>query len=332
MIPLPFPSMVELARLQTPLEPMERLGKELGIELLCKRDDLTGAVLTGNKVRKLEFLLAEALNQGCDTVITCGGEQSNHARATAICAARLGLGCHLLLRTPDPENPPGPTGNILLDRLAGATIRWITPEQYGRRDELMAEEAKRLAEEDQRDPFVIPEGGSNALGAWGYVRCAQELCDQLGRVDATIVYAVGSGGTAAGLIAGCKLLDLPYRLVGVCVCDDRATFRRRISGILEQMAERYSVDVRVEPESIEIWEDYVGLGYALNRDEELSCIRHLARLEGLILDPVYSGKAMFGLLSELRAGRKLSEPVVFLHTGGVFGLFPKAEQLDPLLG
>jgi D-cysteine desulfhydrase len=328
MFNIPYPPMVELARLQTPLMAMERLSEELGVTLLCKRDDLTGAALSGNKVRKLEFLLSDALALGCKQVITCGGAQSNHARATALAAARMGLGCHLLLRTADPAAPPVELeGNLLLDRLAGATIQWVSPDDYTRRDALMKQEAERLG----GSVYVVPEGGSNALGAWGYVRCAEELASDVGPVQATVIYAVGSGGTAAGLIAGCKLLDLPYRLIGVCVCDDRATFQARISVILSEMADTYGIDVATPPEEIEIWEDYVGRGYALSREEELACIQHVARLEGLVTDPVYSGKALFGLLSELRGGTKLPEPVVFLHTGGIFGIFPKAEQLRPLL-
>ena len=328
MYNLPYPPMVELARLRTPLVPMERLSDEVGAPLLCKRDDLTGAALSGNKVRKLEFLLSDALSRGCDRVITCGGEQSNHARATALAAARMGLSCHLLLRTSDPAAPPtGLEGNLLLDRLAGATIRWISPDDYARRDALMEEEAQRLG----GSVYVVPEGGSNGLGAWGYVRCAEELATDVGPVEATVIYAVGSGGTAAGLIAGCKLLDLPYRLIGVCVCDDRATFQARISAILAEMADAYGVAVEIAPEEIEIWEDYVGRGYALSREEELASICHVTRLEGLVTDPVYSGKALHGLLSELRGGAVLSDPIIFLHTGGIFGLFPKAEQLRPLL-
>ncbi len=332
MTTLPYPASMDLARLDTPMQSLERLSRKVGVEIQCKRDDLTGAALSGNKIRKLEFLLAEAADQGHDRVITCGGEQSNHARATAVAAARVGLGCHLLLRTKDPDSPPPLSGNILLDRMVHAAIQWITAEEYGNRDALMAAEVRRLARTEDARTYVIPEGGSNALGAWGYVRCAEELSEQLGRTEATVVYAVGSGGTAAGLIAGCKLLDLPYRLVGVCVCNDRAHFQQRVAGILGEMADRFSLDVRTKPEEIEIWQDYVGLGYALSRTEELERMHQLARLEGVITDPVYSGKALCGLLGELEAGTRLPEPVVFLHTGGIFGLFPKADQLAPVVG
>jgi len=329
---LPYPISMEIARLDTPLWPLGRLSRKVGVEILCKHDDLTGAALSGNKVRKLEFLLADAADKGHDRVITCGGEQSNHARATAVAAARIGLGCHLMLRTADPQTPPPLGGNVLLDRMVGAAIQWITPQEYGNRDKLMAAEARRLAHAEGAKVYVIPEGGSNAIGAWGYVRCAEELAAQLGRVEATVVYAVGSGGTGAGLIAGCRLLDLPYHLIGVCVCDDRAMFQQRIAGILDEMAELHGVDVRTPPDQIELWEDYVGLGYALSQEQELAHMHYVARLEGLITDPVYSGKALHGLLTEIDGGTRLKEPVVFLHTGGIFGLFPKAEQLAPIVG
>src|SRR5690242_14751036 len=172
------PRKVSLARLGTPLLRLDRTTSALGVEILVKRDDLTGAELSGNKVRKLEYLFAEAADQGADTVITCGGEQSNHARATALAAARLGLACRLLLRTDEPGRPPPVTGNILLDRLAGAGIRWISRGDWTRRNELMAAEADALRNTGAR-PYVIPEGGSNGLGSWGYVACAAELADDL---------------------------------------------------------------------------------------------------------------------------------------------------------
>lgn len=332
--PLPYPRRVTLALRPTPLQPLPRLSARVGRRILCKRDDLTGALLSGNKVRKLEFSLAEALGRGCVGVVTCGGVQSNHARATAAAAARLGLRCQLLLRVDDPETPPAPEGNTLLDRLLGAEVRWISAAQYAERQSLLPEVAAELQARGEGSWFVVPEGASDALGSWGYVACAEELAAQLaplGPDPATVVFAVGSGGTAAGLHAGCQLLGLPHRLVGVCVTDDRPTFQRRIAGILDDLADQYDLPLRAEPERIEIWQEYVGRGYALSRPEELRRIRELARLEGVITDPVYSGKALHGLLSELERGTTLPEPIVFLHTGGIYGLFPKAGEIAPLL-
>ena len=326
-----YPPFVELCMRPTPLQPLSQLSRRLGVTVLCKRDDLTGAALSGNKVRKLEFLLASTLELGFDGVITTGGQQSNHARATAVAAAQLGLESHLVLRTADPDAPPAPSGNILMDRLVGATIRWISPEQYAERDAIMAQEAEVLTYQGRGRYDLIPEGGSNALGAWGYVRCVEELSAQLGRAPATLVCAVGSGGTLAGLLAGVRLMDLPYRVVGVCVCDDRAYFQQRVAGILEDMAIQFDVDLTMPADDIEVWEDYVGRGYALSTNEELALIRDMARSDGLITDPVYSGKALRGLVTEVEGGRQLHGTVVFVHTGGIFGLFPAAEQLIPLL-
>jgi D-cysteine desulfhydrase len=332
MAKIPYPQRIELARTPTPLEQLKRLGAELGVSLYVKRDDLTGCVTTGNKVRKLEFLAAEALAQGCDTLITAGGAQSNHCRATAAVAARLGLKSCLLLRVPDPAAPPPPEGNLLLDRLFGAEIVWITPEDYRRRARVFVRVASELQARGQR-PYVIPEGGSNPLGAFGYIRCCEELAEQLPPAQSTIVYAAGSGGTGAGLIMGAKLFDLPCRVVGFNVCDDRDYFVRAISEIIEQTKSHYGLTkLQFQREDVEIIDGYVGRGYAQSRPEELDLIRDVARSEGLVLDPVYTGKAFYGLVQELKRRRdSLGQRIIFIHTGGVFGLFPKMTELAPLL-
>ena len=227
-----YPERITRARLPTPVEPMTRLSQQLGVQLLVKRDDLTGSALSGNKIRKLEFLFAEARAQGCDTVVTCGGEQSNHCRATAVAATQLGFQSYLLLRTDDPARPPATDANILLDKLVGAEVRWVSRDEYKRRAEIFPQVAELLRARG-RKPYLIPEGGSNALGAWGYVKCVDELAHDLGREPATLVYAAGSGGTGAGLILGIKLLGLPWRAVGVNVCDDEAYFVAEIGKIVE---------------------------------------------------------------------------------------------------
>ncbi|HKA88992.1 MAG TPA: D-cysteine desulfhydrase family protein [Haliangiales bacterium] len=333
---LPYPPRLPLAHTPTPLEALRRTGKDLGVELYVKRDDLTGSVETGNKVRKLEFLLAEAVARGADTILTCGGAQSNHCRATAVAAARLGLRCRLLLRTRDPAHPPATDGNILLDRLVGAEIVWVTPDEYAERNELFARMSTELAGAGRR-PYVIPEGGSNPLGAWGYVRAFEELAADLAGLGparrTSIVYACGSGGTGAGLLVGARLLDADVRIVGVNVCDDRAHFIRVIGGVVEEMIRNHALAIPFERDrDIEIVDGYVGKGYAESRPEELALIAELARTEGIVLDPVYTGKAFFGLVSELRKSPgAFGERVVFLHTGGVFGLFAKAAEIAPLL-
>jgi D-cysteine desulfhydrase len=326
-----YPHRLELARTPTPLEPLKRLSAEHGVQLYVKRDDLTGAATSGNKIRKLEFLMAEALQQGCDTVITAGGVQSNHCRATAVVAARLGLRSCLLLRVPDPKSPPPLAGNLLLDRLVGADVRFITAEEYRRRAQVFVNVANELQAAGHKC-YIIPEGGSNPLGAWGYVRCAEELADQLPPGHVTLVYAAGSGGTGAGLIMGCKLLDLPCRVVGVNVCEDRDYFVRAISEIVEQARSAYGLKFPFGRDEVEIIDGYVGRGYAQSRPEELAFIRDVARAEGLILDPVYTGKALYGLTQELRRRRdSLGQRVIFVHTGGIFGLFDRTAELGPLL-
>ena len=335
---LSFPPQINLARLPTPVQPLHRIGEKLGVDLYVKRDDLTGAALSGNKIRKLEFVLADALAQKADTIITCGGAQSNHCRATAIAAAMLGLNCRLLLRTPDPSRPPSADGNILLDRMAGAEIVWVSPEEYKRRDKFMDRERAAL-EDTGRKPYLIPEGASNALGVWGYIRAAQELVNDIANLPGglnqacTIVTAAGSGGTSAGLILGAKMFELNARIASVNVCDDRDYFVNAIGNICEKAIADYQIEVDFSRDTdIEILDGYVGRGYALSSPEELELLYEVARTEGMFFDPVYTGKAFFGMVQELKNNPTcFGERVIFIHTGGIFGLFPLAEQIQPLL-
>jgi len=330
------PPRVPLARLPTPLEPSRVFGARLGLSLWWKRDDLTGAELTGNKVRKLEYLLADAEAEEADTVITCGGEQSNHCRATALCAARRGLRCVLLLRVPDPGAPPTVAANSLLARLAGAEIRYLSVEEYRRRAEIFRGVVEELRVRGRR-PYVIPEGGSNALGAWGYIQAMSELHTQLGGRPVTVVYAAGSGGTGAGIELGIRRLRWSgARALGFAVCDDRATFQRQIASIAAEASARFGLDIEVQESAIEIIDSYIGPGYAQTTPEMLALIVDVARSEGIVLDPVYTGKAFFGLCREQTLGNAAvvgssAGDVVFLHTGGIFGLLPFADRLRALL-
>ncbi|MGE5183341.1 MAG: D-cysteine desulfhydrase family protein [Acidobacteriota bacterium] len=316
-----------------------RYGKHLGAKIWVKRDDQTGSELSGNKVRKLEYLMAEALAEQATHVITCGGEQSNHARATAMAAAQLGMRSVLILRTDDPQRPPAPTGNILLDRLVGAELRWISRPAWRERNHLLAQEAERIRAAGGR-PYIIPEGGSNALGSWGYIRAMHELAEDLEGIAApdhpvTIVYACGSGGTGAGLILGAKLLNLTtrgIRVAGVNVCDDRAYFIDAIGKICADAEERWQLPTHVGPEDIDIVDGHVGLGYAKSRPEELATIRDVCRSDGIVLDPVYTGKAFHGVIDELRRDpRRFGSAVAFVHTGGMFGLFASPETVATVL-
>ncbi|MBP1727423.1 MAG: putative 1-aminocyclopropane-1-carboxylate deaminase [Deltaproteobacteria bacterium] len=271
-------------------------------------------------------------------MITCGGAQSNHSRATAISAARLGLRCRLLLRTANPASPPPLQGNLLLDRLAGAEIVWITPDEYRRRDEFFAREADFLRREGRR-PYIIPEGASNPVGVWGYIKAAAELGDDMARLPGgaekptTVIHALGSGGTSAGFILGARLHRLNARMVSINVCDDRAYFTRVIGEICESTIAAYHLDLEFDRQrDIEIIDGYVGRGYALSSPAELDLIREVVRTEGIFLDPVYTGKAFYGMVQELRRDRKcFGERIIFIHTGGIFALFAQAEEFAALL-
>ena len=310
-----------------------------GTKIWVKRDDQTGSELSGNKVRKLEYLFAEAVAHNATHVVTCGGEQSNHARATALAAAQLGLKSTLILRCDDPAKPPAATGNILLDRLCGAEIRWISRPAWRDRNRLLAEEAATIAAAGGR-PYVIPEGGSNALGSWGYVRAMLELMTDLEGIAApdhpvTVVYACGSGGTGAGLVLAAKLLGLEARgisVAGINVCDDRAYFVDVIGKICADFDERWQLAARVTPADIQIVDGHVGAGYAKSRPEELATIRDVCRSDGLVLDPVYTGKAFHGLVTELRADpKRFGSAVAFVHTGGMYGLLGTPEPIAAVL-
>ena len=328
------PPRLTLARTPTPFEPLTRAGARLGVELWIKRDDATGGELSGNKIRKLEFLLADAKAKGADTVLTCGGVQSNHARATAFACARLGLRSRLYLRTATPATPPtvaAEGGNLLLDQLAGAEVVFISPDDYRRRTEVLAAAARELDAQGRR-AYVVPEGGSNALGSWGYVAAVEELAADLARAKldgpTTVIYACGSGGTGAGLIMGAARHAPHLRVVGVNVCDDAAYFQGFIGGLLADAARDYGL----QPGPVEILDGFVGRGYAQSRPEELRELALLAREEGVVLDPVYTGKAWYGLSETLRRDpAAFGQRIVFVHTGGLFGVFPKAADFAAAL-
>jgi D-cysteine desulfhydrase len=326
-----FPERLSLARLPTPLEPLDRISAELGgPRIWVKRDDLTGCALTGNKVRKLEFTLARALVAGADTLITAGGLQSNHCRATAILGARLGLRVHLLLRE-EGDSPPT-QGNLFLDLLAGAAVSRYSKSYYqAHLQELYDTWCERYRQQGAR-PWAIPVGASDGTGVWGYIGCAAELADDFaaaGIRPGAIVHATGSGGTQAGLTAGAALHGLGCPVIGMAVCDDAAYFHTKVRADLRDWAARYRPPLDVEHLAIEVNDRHIGPGYGRAGAEVFATIRHLARREGLILDPVYSGKAFHGLTEEIRAGRFAGmSDLVFIHTGGIFGLLAQADQVE----
>ena len=360
---LAVPPRLVLAKLPTRVQRLSRLSEELGIELWVKRDDETGTELSGNKVRKLEYLLAQAQARQADVVLTCGGVQSNHCRATALAARRLGMDSVLFLRGAEP---PTTTGNLFLDRLVGADVRYITPEQYATRAALLPTVAEGLRAKGRR-PYVIPEGGSNALGSWGYVQLVAELAtagvgeSAPGPAWDHVVCATGSGGTLAGLVLGRRLLtpSVPWlgstRMWGVPVCDDGAYFQKKVLEIAEEFRETFAPGAgasrtapRVAPadcgssgegslseallalgaDEIGVFDGYKGPAYAVPYAEEMDLLRQVAREDGLLLDPVYTGKALYGLVREAQNGRfRSGERVLFLHTGGIFSLFAYADAI-----
>lgn len=323
-----IPKRLKLAMTPTPIEFLPRLT-ELGggPEIWVKRDDLTGSVLSGNKIRKLEFSLAEALRQKADVIITAGGIQSNHCRATALCCARLGLKCHLILRG---EQPGAPDGNLLLDHLAGATFSFFPKEEYStRQPEIVDDLVDRYTAEGKRC-YWIPVGASNAIGSWGYIRAWNEIEAQSKKMRLTfdhLVTAIGSGGTSAGLIAGRALSDSRQpQIWGVNVCDDAETFQADIRRILDELKGDFGLGLTKASTPIRILDGYVGDGYALPYEEEIDLIRTAGQFEGLILDPVYTGKAFYGLVQEIRKGRfRSKDKILFIHTGGMFGLFSQKD-------
>ena len=310
------PGRVPLAHLPTPFEPMERLTAALGgPRLSVKRDDCTGLALGGNKARKLEYLGREALNAGCDTLVTGGGPQSNHVRMTAAAANRLGLDCHVALAGTAPEIP---TGNLVLDYVLGAHLHFTGPADYYELEAAIEALAARLTSTGRR-PLAIPVGGASVTGVVAYAEAARELTTQAAVVNVpidVIVVADGSGGTHAGLLAG---FGSTPRVVGV----DVGT-RPDLDDVIPRLAADAATKAGrpAPPARADVDHDHFGGGYGAVTDEALDAIDLAARVEGLILDPVYTGKAMAGLIAAVREGRIGSdESVVFWHTGGAPALF-----------
>lgn len=314
---------VRLAHLPTPLEPLPRLSEELGVDLWIKRDDCTGLAGGGNKTRKLEFLLGEAFEQEADTLVTQGAVQSNHVRQTAAAAAAHGLACEVILeeRTGSKAHDYVANGNVLLDRLFGAGVRFVA----GGSD-MPAELEATAAEVRARGgrPYVIPGGGSNPVGALGYVDCAREIvvgADELDlRVD-RIVTATGSAGTHAGLVAGLAVMGADIPVLGIGVRAPKAKQEENVLKLARETAALLGRPEAVTAEMVVADCDYVGEGYGLVDQGVIEALKLAARTDGIVLDPVYSAKAMKGLIALAKKGAFRGETVVFLHTGGAQGLF-----------
>lgn len=324
------PARLELALAPTPILKLDRLSRRLGVEVHVKRDDLTGLLESGNKVRKLEFLVGEALQQGADTLITCGPPDSNGCRAVAAVAARLGLRAVLAIRG---DRPGASDGNLLLGRLLGADTRYHPGLALDRPEEVLDALAAEVRARGGR-PYVIPESGAGEVGALGYVECAVELSEQIHhgapRFD-TIVITAGSGGSHAGLLMGKQLAGLPGEIVSVPVTAPAERVREAIVRTVGAAIQRFGFAIEV-PKAIHLLDGYQGAGPADATDEELVLIVSLAREEGLLLDPVYTAKGFRGVVETLaRDPKALGQRVCFIHTGGLFSLFPFRDRLSRLV-
>ncbi len=325
-----LPPRLNLALTPTPLLKLERLSSRFGIELYVKRDDLTGLLESGNKVRKLEFLVAEALQEGADTLITCGTLQSNCCRAVSAVAARLGLRAVLAVKG---GKPPVYDGNLLLDKLLGAEVVYCSDREFEQVDQVFARLTTEVKGKGGK-PYVIPESGATEVGAMGYVACAHELAEQIRHgapaFDAVMISAF-SGGSQAGLLMGKQMTGLAAEVVGIPVAYPAAKVRDYITATIQKAAARFELPVE-PPKTIYLLDGYQGLGRGQIREEEIATIVRLAREEGILLDPVYTGKAFLGLLDHLRRDPKeFGSRVCFIHTGGIFSLFPFREALSRAL-
>ncbi|MBN1333169.1 MAG: D-cysteine desulfhydrase family protein [Synergistales bacterium] len=320
---------ISLAQLPTPVQPLSRISGDLdGPEIYIKRDDLTGIGISGNKVRKLEYSAASAMEQDCKVLITCGGIQSNHARATAAVAAKLGLCCHLVLSGSKPEVPEG---NHFLDLMFGAEITYAPDIDLKGFQDLLDEIAENYRSRGMK-PYVIPLGASDPTGSLGYINAVREMIPQfmdLGIMPDHIVCATGSAGTLSGLLAGKSLFGLPSKLNAFSVAFDSSSIRNSVDRIIDGLAKSYFPGLDCNSSEIRIFEDYICGGYTRTNQDQLSFIRKMASLEGVLMDPTYTGKAFFGLAQEIiRGSFKKGESVLFIHTGGVFGLFPYRETIQ----
>lgn len=318
---------IPLGFFPTPLIELPRLSQSLGgPAIFMKRDDQTGLALGGNKIRKLEYLLADALAKGCDTIITAGAEQSNHCRQTAAAAAKLGLDCHLVLGGKEPVKH---AGNLLLDKILGCHIHWTGDNRKG-------EDLPRIFEQLQasrKKPYLVPYGGSNELGVISFVAAFKEMTAQYKGPEFThIVFPSSSGGTHAGLILGKHLFEKSCHIIGINIDKDESgakPFAQQILDLAICTAEQLAIDHEFVSQGLNLNSAYLGDGYGIVGDLENEAISLTARTEGILLDPVYTGRAMGGLIDMVRSGEINKDArVLFWHTGGIPALFAYADKLN----
>jgi|TARA_B110000238_G_scaffold195342_1_gene234407 L-cysteate sulfo-lyase len=311
----------------TPLIELSRLSHFLGgPKIFMKRDDLTGLALGGNKTRKLEYILADALKQGCDTIITAGAAQSNHCRQTAAAAAKLNLECHLLLGGKAPHKAQG---NLLLDHIFDSHIHWTGSNRKGEDIARIFAQLKAAG----KTPYLVPYGGSNELGAMSFIDAVAELQQQKqGREFSHVVFASSSGGTHAGLILGKQIYNKTFELVGINIDKDKNTnlpFDQQITQLVNSTAKFIGLDYTFSKDELILNADYVGDGYGVVGPQENEAIALIAKYEGILLDPVYTARAMSGLIHLIRSGKMgKDDEVLFWHTGGAPSLFAYADDLN----
>ncbi|MBM4176907.1 MAG: pyridoxal-phosphate dependent enzyme [Ignavibacteria bacterium] len=316
-----IPDKIELANLPTPIHAMFYEG----FEILIKRDDYTGTEWTGNKIRKLEYLAFDALSKKANVLLTCGGIQSNHTRATACVAAKLGLRCILYLRGTDQKIVDG---NLALSKLFGAEIKYVTSEEYNRIYSIAEKDIKKLAMQGLKGYF-IHEGGSSEVGIWGYIEFVNELQKQLKKIKnkpSHLITAVGSGGTIAGLVLGKKLYNLKSKIVGFNVLKTSGDFEKITVELANRCSKKYKLRIKITSKDFEILDGYSTEGYENISDEKVSLLTEISQETGILFDPAYTGKAFYGMIDHFVYQGNEFNKLMFIHTGGLFGVFAKMKQ------
>lgn len=312
------PSKISLANLPTPIQLKCFEGKEF----LIKRDDFTGIELSGNKVRKLEYLLKQAIDEHSNIVFTTGGEQSNHSRATAIACAQVGLKSKLFLWGKDSSKP---VGNLFLDKVVGTKIRYLSKEEFSHTEKIMAKEQALLAKKGLK-VFIIPEGGSSTLGIWGYITFFEEIKKQINISNLEGIWgACGSGGTAAGLLVGAALNNLNIKIYAVNVLYPKDFIFERIIELADKCITEFNLNCKINIDNLIVVDGYSNEGYKKILQEKVKVLVKFARSNGIILDPAYTGKAFYAY-NDFILSKNLGKKVIFLHTGGIYGVFCKAVQ------
>ncbi len=330
---------ISLAQLPTPIQKLNLTSKKLNKEIYIWRDDLNGFMESGNKLRKLEFLMADAIAKGCDWIITCGGPQSNHTRATAVVARKLGLGITILtLPKPGFDHSKTPSGNLLINQIFDSEMIWLDFDEYqnlgSSYDPFLNRESDRLLKSGKK-PYIIPLGGSNAIGCLGYQNGISEMLNTWKKITHTdapdsLFCALGSGGTFAGLELGIQKENLKTNLYGINVIGPIETASRYVTKIHDEVKKHFGTVINTH-QSHQI-DGYVGAGYAIASNDDLRFYINFAREEGILLDPCYTGKAFQGMISEINKDpKKYGDHILFLHSGGTFGNFAYVEQFQEVL-